>query len=207
MLSATSIEFMLPTLAPPFSRQGWWFEMKYDGYRVLCEKTRAGVLVLSRRKYNATGWFPEVVDVLAGLPGHFILDAEACVVDKRGVPHFERLRKRAALKGWKRGADLVQLFAFDLLVLGNKDLRPLPLESRKAQLRKLIPASAPTIGYIDGMAERGLELFAAAVEMGMEGVVAKRLGSPYAAGRSRDWIKSKPKGFHEGWDRPLKSKV
>lgn len=203
MARLEDIEFMLATKGAPFDRKGWIFEMKYDGFRVMCEKSPAGVRVLSRNRKDATSWFPEVTKALAKLKGSFILDGEVCMVDERGVPNFEALRMRSASRC--KGPPAL-LYAFDLLAVGSDDLRAWPLLKRKERLRKLIPKDARGVGFIDYVPEAGKALYEAAVQMGMEGVVGKREDSPYVPGRSKDWIKSKPAGFHNGWDRPLATK-
>jgi bifunctional non-homologous end joining protein LigD len=196
------VEFMIPTRGAPFSRAGWIFELKYDGYRMLGLKEPSGVRLVSRNRHEATTWFPEAVEALQALPGRFLIDAEACVLDERGIPDFERLRKRAARRGRGREDAPVTLLAFDLLAVNGRDIRGWPLLRRKARLRKLIPPSCVGVGYVDFVPENGLDLYRQAVAAGMEGVVGKRADSPYVGGETLDWIKSKPKGFHDlGWKR------
>ena len=83
------------------------------------------------------------------------------------------------------------LFAFDLLELGGKDLRRVPLEERKGELAKLLRKAAWALQLNEHIAESGNVVFHHACRLGFEGIVSKRLGSPYRSGRSRDWIKSK----------------
>lgn len=92
---------------------------------------------------------------------------------------------------------------FDLLFQNGEDLRELSLIDRKERLRKLIPPGHERLKYVDYLAEKGLKMFAFATSVGMEGIVAKRADSPYVAGRSRLWLRSKQPGFHDGWERPL----
>jgi bifunctional non-homologous end joining protein LigD len=67
--------------------------LKWDGYRVLAEKNAGGqVSLVSRNKKNAALWFPEIAAALKNLPGSFLLDGEACVLDDNGHPDFEALR-------------------------------------------------------------------------------------------------------------------
>ncbi len=194
---------MEPTLAPPFSREGWLFELKYDGYRLICGKHATGAKLITKKGKDATVWFPEVVSALIALPHvDFILDAEICVVDDKGVPDFEALRGLARPR--RKHLPNVALYAFDLLALDSKDLRELPLVKRKAMLRDLIPKKAPGIGYVAHVERTGKELLAAAVAMGMEGVVGKKADSTYEGGKSKLWLKCKQKGWHDGWERPLR---
>jgi bifunctional non-homologous end joining protein LigD len=83
------------------------------------------------------------------------------------------------------------LFAFDLLKLGGKDLRRTPLEERKRALAKLLRKASWPLQLNEHIEEQGDIVFRYACELGLEGIVSKRLGSFYRSGRSRDWIKSK----------------
>jgi bifunctional non-homologous end joining protein LigD len=83
------------------------------------------------------------------------------------------------------------LFAFDLLELGGKDLRRTQLEERKGVLAKLVRKACWAVQLNEHIAERGDIVFRHACKLGFEGIVSKRLGSPYVSGRSRHWIKSK----------------
>ena len=114
-----------------------------------------------------------------------LIDGEAVACDGDGLPSFDRLR-------YRRQDSTVLLFAFDLLELNGQDLRREPIELRKAALARLLRA-APKIGlqlneHID---LPGDVVFRHAWEMGLEGIVSKRLGSRYRSGRSKDWLKFK----------------
>src|SRR5881394_3762107 len=96
------LEPMLLEQTPrPFTREGWAFELKYDGWRCLAEVNDGSVRLHSRRGNDATRWWPEVVRGLATLTGHHIFDGEICVLDELGRSNFERLQRRSLLKGWK----------------------------------------------------------------------------------------------------------
>jgi bifunctional non-homologous end joining protein LigD len=91
----------------------------------------------------------------------------------------------------ERANDRIFLYAFDLIELNGDDLRRDPLEVRKATLRSIVVKAGPGIrfnGHIEG---DGPTVFAHACKMVLEGIVSKRLGSPYRSGRSRHWLKSK----------------
>jgi bifunctional non-homologous end joining protein LigD len=83
------------------------------------------------------------------------------------------------------------LFAFDLLELAGKDLRRTQLEERKGVLAKLVRKAPWSVQLNEHLAERGDIVFRHACKLGFEGIVFKRLGSPYVSGRSRHWIRSK----------------
>ena len=190
----SSIELMIATKAPPFSRAGWIFELKYDGYRALANKDQ----LLTRNKKDASTWYPEILQSLQKVRGSFVIDGEVCLLDEKGIPQFEAMRGTTTRK---RGGPPVTYFAFDLLFLNGRDLRSLPLIERKERLRKLIPAQHPRLRFVDYLEERGEFMYQHAMQIGMEGVVGKRADSRYVGGQSRNWLKSKPAGLHDGWKR------
>lgn len=178
----------------PFSGEGWLFELKYDGFRVLAGRDGAAAALRYRSGADATSLYPEVVRALRALPcQRAILDGEVVVLDAAGRPSFQALQKRAMLS---RPAEVERssldrpatFFAFDLLALGDLDLRPLPLEQRKRLLERLLPRAGP-LRYADHVETRGEDLFREARARGLEGVVAKKADSPYRAGRSASWLK------------------
>ena len=116
---------------------------------------------------------------------HFVIDGEAVVLGVDGISDFD------ALHSGKHN-DEVQLYAFDILALNGDDLRPLPLSMRKAHLERLL-ARRPDGIFISPFeqGEIGPDLFRAACNMGLDGLVSKRLDRPYRGGRSNDWIKVK----------------
>lgn len=205
MKSLDDIPLMHPRDADrPFSREGWIFEFKYDGFRILAGKESGLVRLLTRNGNEVAEWFPNVVAALGELRGDFIVDAEACVLDDRGVPDFESMRHRARKPG--RGAAPVVLFVFDLLFAGGRDLRGLPLLQRKRRLEKLLPVDRPSLRRVTHVDVAGEATYAFAIEHGFEGVVAKRADSPYEGCRTWDWLKIKPEGTHDGWKRPLRKR-
>jgi bifunctional non-homologous end joining protein LigD len=83
------------------------------------------------------------------------------------------------------------LFAFDLIEINGEDFRPLPLLKRKARLARLLARVAPGIELNEHTDADGAAVFRQACEMGLEGIVSKRLTAPYRSGPSRDWLKVK----------------
>ncbi|WP_227461643.1 hypothetical protein [Cupriavidus pauculus] len=201
-LTALQLEHLAPMLARPgreLPRSGSWsFEFKYDGYRALCTREA----VRTRGGADATGWFPEVPAALAALPaGHHVLDGEVCVLE-RGVSNFPLLHERAMRRRWYAGAPPVVLCAFDLLVHSGQDIRGLPIEERKARLAALV-AGLPGVLFVSGI-EDGRAAWTAVEALRLEGVVAKRAGSPYVGGPSLDWRKIKRAGANlPGFKRDL----
>jgi bifunctional non-homologous end joining protein LigD len=178
----------------PFSRAGWLFELKYDGYRMLAEKSGLNARLLSRNGNDASTAFPDLIRALRALPHeHVVLDGEVVVLGEDGRPEFQKLQKRALLT---RGPDAERaalelpatLYAFDLLGVGDFDLRPLPLRKRKELLARVAPRLGP-IRYCEQIEEHGEALFAQVQKLGLEGMVGKRADAPYKPGRSPDWLK------------------
>jgi bifunctional non-homologous end joining protein LigD len=175
-----------------FSSPDWAYEIKYDGWRMLAEFGAGQVELRTRNGLDASLWFPEVCAVLSGYKGGpHIIDGEVCVLDDLGRSDFMRLQKRAMRKCWYRGCDPVAYCVFDLLVRKGRAVMGLPLEERKARLTKLFtPTPSQTLLVVSSIPESGEELFRLAVELELEGLVAKRHGSVYVPGaRSEDWRK------------------
>jgi len=176
---------------------GWLYEIKFDGYRCLAEVDGDQVRLRGKTGSNMTAWFPEICKGLAGLKGGpHILDGEACVLDEIGRSDFDRLQARAVRRRWYAGADSVVFCAFDLLATKGKSIMDEPVEKRKQQLARLLKHNPLSVLFVGHFTEGGRELFAEGVLLReLEGLVAKRLGSPYVPGvRSRDWVKVKRKG-------------
>ncbi|SOY56884.1 hypothetical protein [Cupriavidus taiwanensis] len=170
----------------------WLWEIKYDGYRALASTGQ--VQLKTKGGADATRWFPELIDTLSALPEGNIIDGEVCVLDDLGRSDFNLLHARALRRGWHAGANPVVYCVFDLLVGGGKDLRGLPVEKRKAALRKLLAGERPSLLYVQDV-ENGVWLYEAVLGLHLEGMVGKRTGSVYRAGeRSIDWIKVKRPG-------------
>lgn len=178
----------------PFSRDGWVFEIKYDGYRLLAVGGNEPPRLLTRNGNDLAAGFPELTRALRGLPyAGVVLDGEVVVHDASGLPSFQRLQKRARLT---RGPDVrraavelpATLYVFDLPVFEEWDLRELPLVERKAILRDLLPDVGP-LRYADHVEERGEAFYEQVVALGLEGMMAKRADAPYRSGRSAQWLK------------------
>ena len=176
-----------------FTRAGWIWELKYDGFRLLAGRSGGQAQLRYRHGMDSTATFPEIARAVAALPYDFVLDGEVVVLDENTHPRFGLLQKRALLQ---RHTDIQRaavelpatLFAFDLLGFEDFDLRPLPLSERKALLKRLLPRAGP-VRFADHVEERGEELLAAAGGLGLEGVVGKKADSAYRDGRSSNWVK------------------
>jgi bifunctional non-homologous end joining protein LigD len=178
---------MLATLVKEaFDRQGWLFEIKWDGYRALAEIRDKRVLLYSRRDTAFNDRFPAIVRALCSLPFDALLDGEIVVVDESGEANFQMLQDYPdATEG------TLVYYVFDLLHFNGFDLTGLPLFRRKEILRQILPR-VPHIALSDHIEKEGLSLFKAASESMVEGIVAKDGMSPYRPGqRSRQWLKIK----------------
>jgi bifunctional non-homologous end joining protein LigD len=182
------------TAEQPFSRKGWLFEVKLDGYRMRAVKDGGKARLITRNGNDATAAFPELVRPLEALPfDGLIMDAEIVVLDDHGRPSFQRLQNRARISGAlpvKRAAveNPATLYLFDLLAVEGHDVRALPLDKRKALLRKILPEAGP-LRYSEHFATDGEALYEHAVRLGLEGIVAKKADSTYRSGRSPNWLK------------------
>jgi bifunctional non-homologous end joining protein LigD len=179
----------------PFSRAGWVFELKYDGFRMLAAGGAGEARLFYKSGHDATRIFPELAQAVASLPFHrLLLDGEAVVLDEQGRPQFQRLQRRGlrvrlADVQHAAAAHPATLFLFDLLAFEDFDLRPLPLAARKSILRRVIHTGDGWLRISDEIPERGEDLYAAISEMRLEGIVAKRADSPYRSGYQADWLK------------------
>ena len=216
--AADKIEIMLAEAREePFSKPGWIFELKYDGYRLLGARRGDRARLRYRRGGDATKSFPEIARAIERLPfDSFVLDGELVVLDDEGKPSFQKLQQRVRPARLPDGTmpplAPATLFVFDLLAFDAYDLRPLPLLERKKLLRRLLPRAGP-LRYSDHIEEQGEAMFESVREMQLEGLVAKRADAPYRAGRSADWLKlradrvddfvvvgySRPKGSRSGF--------
>lgn len=171
---------MAARLVPdPFDRASWLFELKWDGLRAIAEKDRKGVRLYCPNKNDFKKRFPAIAEAVSALD-HGTLDGEIVALDEHGHPRFDWLVNRGKQKR------VPVYYVFDLLRLGDKDLRSEPLYRRKSLLQKLLPKN-DTLRYVDHIATEGLHMFAGALALGLEGIVAKDPSSPYVDGPLVTW--------------------
>ena len=182
--------------APPVNRDGSWaIEYKWDGVRGVVTVAGGQVRVRSRNARNFTGTFPELAGLAPALDGRSaMLDGEIVALDRGGRSDFARIQRRLGVsRPTPRllAAVPVVYVIFDLLSLDGKLLLDQPCEKRRAVLDALDLAD-PVLQvppYVTGLS--GAEMLRTAAEHGLEGVVAKKLGSTYRPGRrSASWRKS-----------------
>ena len=169
----------------PFHRIGWVYEQKYDGWRLLAVKVEGQVQLLSRSGKDHTRRLKDLAEAVAALPAErIILDGELVVFDGEHRSRWE----------WLRGAppDTLatppMLMAFDVLQIGEHDIRSRPLNARRAVLEEAI-APARMILPARRLASNGLVAWREVEQMAAEGLVAKDESSPYVGGRSLSWRK------------------
>jgi ATP-dependent DNA ligase len=175
--------------------------VKYDGYRLRLERDGDRVRLITRGGYNWTDRYPWIVEAARkNRHRQFVIDGEAVVLGVDGVADFNALHSR-------KHDHEVQLYAFDIMALDDEDLRRLPLSMRKTNLDRLLvrrPDGIFVAPFEQG--EIGPDLFRAACDMGLEGLVSKRRDRPYQAGRSRHWVKVK-NGKHPAMSRTLEDRL
>ncbi len=170
----------------PFSKPGWLYEIKWDGYRAIAELQNNDVKLYSRNGNSFTAAYPVVVEQLAALQLHAVLDGEIVVLNEDGKPDFQKLQHYDAYQNFP-----LIYYVFDLLELNGKKLYNLPLVERKQKLAEILPDN-PVIKYSDHIEEKGEDFFELIKEKDLEGIMAKKEDSLYYPGkRSADWLKIK----------------
>jgi bifunctional non-homologous end joining protein LigD len=168
---------------------GWIYEIKFDGYRALALRGGNETRILSRNQKDLGKKFPTIAESIANLGVlDAIIDGEIVALDEKGRSSFQLLQ----------GFDMDQerppvfFYAFDLLRLNGKDLQNLPIKERKVKLEELLKNPAGAIRYSISFTRDIEELLERARSLGLEGLIAKRSGSRYEAGkRTGAWIKIK----------------
>lgn len=200
-------EPMLATLThEDVPREGWVFERKLDGVRVIATRERgAGTRLWSRNRKPMDASYPEIVEALdAQGPDRFVLDGEVVAADGRFSSLQARMHLADPARARATGVE-VRCHLFDLLVLGDVDVTGLPQSTRHGLLDAVVRVEPPLYRSepLDG---DPAALLAQACGEGWEGLIAKRADARYRGGRSRDWLKLKCVRDQElvigGWTDP-----
>ena len=206
--SAKVPDFIEPELCKLVERppdgDDWAHEAKLDGYRIQLRVADNKASLLTRKGLDWTDKFRPIATLAAKFP-NCIIDGEVAALDAKGAPDFGALQ--AALS--EGNVDDLVLFAFDLMYLGDTDLREQPLRERKALLKKLLGSQRlranSLIRYVDHFAAPANAVLESACRMNLEGIISKRVAAPYRSGRGGDWTKAKCRAGHEvvigGWTR------
>jgi bifunctional non-homologous end joining protein LigD len=182
-----AFDFCIPTRGTKVPHTpDWIHEIKYDGYRLRLERDGDRVRLITRNGYDWTKRYPWIVEsALKNRAKQFVIDGEAVILGIGGRSDFN------ALHSGKHNEE-VQLYAFDMLAGDGADMRQLPLSMRKANLARLLARRTEGIFIAPfEQGEIGPDLFRAACNMGLEGLVSKRRDRPYRSGRSPHWVKVK----------------
>ena len=176
--------------AVPLDAGEWIFEVKFDGYRILTRINGDQVQLFTR---NGHDWSHKLQALHAALAAMHLpsgwYDGEVVANDARGRSDFGALQQ-----AFDAGSDVdIVYFLFDMPFFNGRDLRRQPLEARRALLRAALDKAAPqpAVRFSAELDAPPLEIVAAACKLGLEGVIGKRLGSPYSGRRAPDWIKLK----------------
>lgn len=175
--------------AAPAASDEWIYEVKFDGYRILTRVDGKQVQLFTR---NGHDWTERLLPLHAALsrmklpPGWY--DGEIVVNDHQGRPDFGALQ----LAFDEAATAQIQYFLFDLPFFDGVDLRHVPLEGRRELLQATLErVPSPSVRFSAPLAAPPQDILAAACQLGLEGVIGKRRGSPYVSRRSADWIKLK----------------
>ena len=193
----TTVHPMLATpIDEPFEDPDWLFEIKWDGYRALSFIEQGKLRLLSRNQNDFTSQFPEFEELPHAVQADSaILDGEIVALDEKGRASFSLMQQRTGFR--ERGrrtagrSDVaITYYVFDLIYLDGYDLRRVGLETRKQVLERIL-STTEIVRYSEHFRERGIALFQAAEQQGLEGILGKRRRSFYEERRSREWLKIK----------------
>ena len=176
-------------VATPPSGDEWLHEIKFDGYRIGARIRMGRVSLYTRNGNDWTAAFPEIAEAVRKLAlDDALIDGEAAIVLPDGRTSFQALQNTSA-RG-NRGT--LVYFVFDLLRIDGQTLEALPLEERKARLKRLVGArKTGRIRFSEHIEGHGGVFLAEACRAGLEGIVSKRRDQPYRAGRHGGWVKTK----------------
>ncbi|MCK0208535.1 DNA ligase D [Starkeya koreensis] len=191
-------DFVQPELATLVAKapagKDWIHEIKFDGYRLQARIDKAAtgkrrVRLLTRSGLDWTGRFgTDLARALEALPfENALIDGELVVESGAGISNFSLLQQDLA----EDRADRFTYYAFDLLHLDGRDLTGEKLLARKELLEARLKDAAGIVRYSEHFTVDGATMLRHACRLSLEGLVSKRAGAPYHAGRGRDWVKSK----------------
>ncbi len=190
----------------PFDDPAWFFEVKWDGYRVEAVVRAGKARLWTRNRNDAARYFPD----LAAAPADWIdareaiVDGEVVALDDAGRPSFALLQARAGFQQRRDISVPIAYQVFDLLHVDGESLLEQPLDARKARLREVL-REHPLVRYAGHVEADGEALYASVKAEGLEGVMAKKRASRYESGRrSHAWLKIKNRPEQEfvvaGWE-------
>jgi bifunctional non-homologous end joining protein LigD len=167
--------------------EDWLHEVKWDGYRLLAAVAGGTVNLWSRNGLRWNERLPEIAQAVRDLGvASMRLDGELIAL-RNGHSDFNALQKTLA---GEAQAPLAYML-FDVPHLAGYDISGAPLEARKALLERLLAGAPHPLAFSSHVVGSGEEVFQQAEQQGLEGIVSKRVQSPYRAGRGDDWVKVK----------------
>ncbi len=188
---------MQPTLVPrPLHHEGWVYEEKVDGWRMVAYKVGGAIRLMSRNGLDHASRFPGIAAALHKLDENaLILDGEVALYDSKLMSRFEWLRHSSA----PELATPPLFMVFDCLYARNKDLRSQPLYVRRNVLEDVLCIDEQDLLLpVRRLSNDGLKAWQEVKEKGYEGFVAKDPASPYVGGRTLKWLKVKVPKYREG---------
>ena len=190
----------------PFHRDGWVYEEKVDGWRILAYKDGARVYLVSRSGRQHTRHFAGIAAAVSVLSARsLVLDGEVAIYDQQLRSRFDWLREPDA----EAVATPPVLMAFDLLHQNGREFTGRPLRERRARLEDAV-AGSDFVLPVRRLARNGFEAWSEVVARDYEGLVAKEESSLYEAGPTRRWLKVKQKGWtvdEDRWQRRISSRA
>ena len=201
-ISASSLEPMYASIGSEIPGEGWTFEEKYDGVRVLAYATPNDVKLITRNGKDKAKQFPEIVSALKKLSSQarrtFVLDGEIVALIKGEPARFQELQSRMHVKDSQiiernESSSPAALILFDILMDGDEILFREPWSERRARLVKRVAKRVtPQLRLTESAEGNGKKMLEEARRHGWEGLIAKRVDAPYEPGhRSRNWLKLK----------------
>src|SRR5438876_3262774 len=200
--AAAALEPMYASIGSEVPGKGWTFEPKYDGIRVLAYATANDVKLMTRNGKDKARQFPEIVASLKKLAAQtrhsLVLDGEIVALIDDEPARFQELQSRMHVKESHlierhSSSTPAALILFDILMDGDEVLLHEPWSERRARLLKRIgKRTSKQLWVTDSVEGDGKKMLEKARRQGWEGVIAKRIDSPYEPGnRSRNWLKLK----------------
>ncbi|WP_460136348.1 DNA ligase D [Pseudomonas sp. S1_E04] len=198
----------LATLVDRAPEGDWQYEIKFDGYRMLARIRDGEVRLFTRNGHDWTERLPRQVKALQALKlKDSWLDGEVVSLNGDGLPDFQALQNAFDIG---RSLDIVY-YLFDAPFLNGQDQRQVPVEDRRAALKAALAGSrSKLLRFSEAFTANHRDIFESACDLALEGVIGKRLGSPYVSSRNADWIKLKCRLRQEfvivGYTRPQGSR-
>ena len=198
----------LATLVDRAPEGDWQYEIKFDGYRMLARIRDGEVRLFTRNGHDWTDRLPRQAKALQALKlKDSWLDGEVVSLNGDGLPDFQALQNAFDIG---RSLDIVY-YLFDAPFLNDQDRRQAPVEDRRAALKAALAGSrSKLLRFSEAFTAHPRDIIESACDLALEGVIGKRLGSPYVSSRSADWIKLKCRLRQEfvivGYTRPQGSR-